>query len=336
MISSKRMLSFCMLALTASAVHAQETTIKWRTDYNAARAEAEAKNLPMLIDFITISCLYCDKMDQVTFSDPGVINLTNERFIPVKIDCAINPSLAMYLRVDRFPTIVLCGSDGLILDIRVGYQDAGTMHDILRQTLVKLAPIQEKHLAGLANPDRDWMKKHDYLTSLIRRGMVWSLWPFGAPLSADPLGLGAVATKAPSPAPMKVFDYDRPATSPSKPAAPRHDDPLATVVHREPAWSIWPFTANRPAAPSMKVFDFDRLPTSTANAKVRPPMQVKSPANVVSEPVIVYIVPPANMPYRGLTPTAHAYIAPPNYLPPWDWGWPPAGFGAGFGSPLLR
>ena len=51
LIRSKLILACTLLAAASPAVLAQDA-IKWRTNYNDARKEAETKNLPLFIDFV--------------------------------------------------------------------------------------------------------------------------------------------------------------------------------------------------------------------------------------------------------------------------------------------
>src|SRR4051812_46266679 len=111
-----RLVATCSLLIaSATSIHAQETaTIKWRNSYNAARQEAEAKNLPMLIDFYTRNCIHCDRMDQTTFRDTRILSALNDKFIPLKINASEDTDLTKRLQINLFPTFVLAGPDGRI------------------------------------------------------------------------------------------------------------------------------------------------------------------------------------------------------------------------------
>ncbi len=140
---SSRFLKFALLAALAvplSHVGAQEpgsvlTTpwaeLKWRSDYNAARKEANEKNLPLVIDFGTGACYWCRKLDETTFKDPRVVAVMNQRFVPLKIDAEREVHLANHLRIESYPTIVLATPDGKILAYLKGYQDADSFHGVL-------------------------------------------------------------------------------------------------------------------------------------------------------------------------------------------------------------
>lgn len=130
------------------SAYAQE--VQWRHDYNAARKEAEQKNRPLVIDFYTQNCMYCDKLDASTYRDPTVVRLMNERFIPLKIDAGQEAALANSLHIGSYPTIILGGPDGKILDTMVGYRDAAQMLEALKKALPAPPPA-----------DPEWMVR-DY------------------------------------------------------------------------------------------------------------------------------------------------------------------------------
>jgi hypothetical protein len=109
------------------------TDLKWRGEYNAARKEAQEKNLPLIIDFGTASCFWCRKLDDTTFRDPRIVALMNDRFVPLKIDAEKEVHLANILRIESYPTIVLATSDGKIVTYLKGYQDAENFHEVLQR-----------------------------------------------------------------------------------------------------------------------------------------------------------------------------------------------------------
>jgi thioredoxin-related protein len=59
--------------------------ITWmRYDEGLAKAAKEDKHV--FIDFTTSWCGWCKKMDAETFSDPYVIQLVNDHFVPIQVD----------------------------------------------------------------------------------------------------------------------------------------------------------------------------------------------------------------------------------------------------------
>src|SRR5260370_35739068 len=119
-------LKFLLLAISwvdaQSMVTAQD--VKWRYDYNAARREAEQKSMPLVVDIGTENCYWCNKLEAITFHDPAVAEVMNNRYIPLKVDAQRNPALTDALRIQAYPTVVLAASDGKILATLEGYMDA--------------------------------------------------------------------------------------------------------------------------------------------------------------------------------------------------------------------
>jgi TolA-binding protein len=132
-----------VLTLSSSFLAAQEAGgIKWREDYTAARREAEARNLPILIDFVKIACPPCERMDQITFRDPKIVATLNERYIPLRIVGSVRPQLTADLGVTAFPTLILATPDGRIAQTHVGFQESDFLADKLLQVIASVKPAE--------------------------------------------------------------------------------------------------------------------------------------------------------------------------------------------------
>ncbi len=129
---------FALLVAAALAGGAEPAVgaepVRWRTDYNAARKEAQEKGLPLFLDIGTENCFYCRKLEATTFTDPAVAALLAGDFIPLKVDANREPALAAALKVKLYPTLVLAGADGKIHGFLEGYQDADRLADNLKRT----------------------------------------------------------------------------------------------------------------------------------------------------------------------------------------------------------
>src|SRR4051794_13386614 len=113
------------LAALPRPAAAQETgEVKWRLEYTSARKEAQEKNLPLVIDFVTKKCYWCRKFEESTFKAAKVAATMNERYIPLKVDAEVDTTLAQALRITSYPTIVWATSDGRILGTIEGFQEA--------------------------------------------------------------------------------------------------------------------------------------------------------------------------------------------------------------------
>jgi thioredoxin 1 len=86
-----------------------------------ARAESEKK--PVMIDFYTDWCRWCDTLDANTYSDPGVSEFVQAKVIPYKIDAEKGEGieLAKKYSVKGYPTVLLIKADGEEIDRLLGY-----------------------------------------------------------------------------------------------------------------------------------------------------------------------------------------------------------------------
>lgn len=136
----------CCLLIAAVPLVAQE--VQWRPDYAAARREALESNRPLILDFGTDNCFFCKKLDVTTFREPAIVSMMNEKFIPLKVaaDRESGYWLANNLRIKAYPTIVIAGPDGKILDVHEGYLESGQFYGLMKRALTLVTPA-----------DPDWM-----------------------------------------------------------------------------------------------------------------------------------------------------------------------------------
>jgi thioredoxin-like negative regulator of GroEL len=138
---SALMLACALLAGAVPSVQAQDKAIQWRTDYNAARKEAESKKRPLFIDFWKVGCPPCERMESQTFRDPRIQALLTEKFIPLKVNGPEDTQLAAHLGINLYPTIVLATPEGRIAgDPLIGFKEPDALHDQLQRLLATLTP----------------------------------------------------------------------------------------------------------------------------------------------------------------------------------------------------
>jgi thioredoxin-like negative regulator of GroEL len=177
MIAALAALSTCQLVTLA---HAQESTtsavpeVHWRREYNAARQEALKKGRPIILDFGTDHCFWCQKLDVTTFRDETVVRLMNERFIPLKINAEKEPKLASLLRVQSYPTLVIGAPDGKILNFQEGYLDATRFVELLQRALAAVTSpdwmTRDYQAAVKAIADSDYPRAIALLTNVTQDG----------------------------------------------------------------------------------------------------------------------------------------------------------------------
>lgn len=86
--------------------------------------KATAESKPVMIDFITDWCRWCDTLDKRTYSDEEVAAFVNARVVPIKIDAEKGEGIAIAKKygVTGYPTILLMHPDGEEIDRLLGYK----------------------------------------------------------------------------------------------------------------------------------------------------------------------------------------------------------------------
>jgi thioredoxin-related protein/outer membrane protein assembly factor BamD (BamD/ComL family) len=148
-------------------------TVQWRKDYNAARKEAAEKGKPLFLDFGTEECFHCRRLDQTTFKDSGIVDLLNDRFIPVKVDANREPALTQALKIQAYPTLIMAGSDGKILGVIEGYMEASRLNEHLQRAMAVATPdwmARDFNEASKAISANDYAKAITLLKSICEDG----------------------------------------------------------------------------------------------------------------------------------------------------------------------
>ena len=83
--------------------------------FSASRTQAK----PVLLALTATWCHWCHVMDQTSYSDPRVIDLVNQGFIPVRVDVDQRPDLSARYNQGGFPSLAILDSDGAVLEGRI-------------------------------------------------------------------------------------------------------------------------------------------------------------------------------------------------------------------------
>jgi YHS domain-containing protein/thiol-disulfide isomerase/thioredoxin len=105
-----------VLSLIALTANAQPSGINWRTDLDAARAEARQTNRLVLVHFWSVTCGPCKLLDRDVFSQPQVGAVLEQKYVPVKVNAGDARVLTEALGITRVPTDVVMTPEGTVIE----------------------------------------------------------------------------------------------------------------------------------------------------------------------------------------------------------------------------
>src|SRR5687768_15755313 len=89
--------------------------IQWRSWGAKAFADAAAANKPVLLNLTAVWCHWCHLMDETTYSDPALISLINENFLPIRVDADKQPHVQDRYIAGGWPTNAFLTPTGEVL-----------------------------------------------------------------------------------------------------------------------------------------------------------------------------------------------------------------------------
>ncbi|WP_327052507.1 DUF255 domain-containing protein [Halomicrococcus gelatinilyticus] len=118
---------------------AERTKVEWREWGEAAFAEAQDEDLPVLLSLSATWCSWCHEMDEETYSVPTLAANVNDSFVPVRVDADRHPRVRERYNVGGFPSTVFCTPEGEHLT-GATYLD----HDAMRQVVGRVRDLWEQ------------------------------------------------------------------------------------------------------------------------------------------------------------------------------------------------
>jgi thioredoxin-related protein len=152
--------------------------------------KAATENKPIMIDFFTDWCRWCDTLDAKTYSDPKVGEFIKGHVIPYKIDAEKGEGidLAKKYGVRAFPTVLLIKVSGEEIDRLLGYMPPKefleTLGDYLKgvNTVAALKADLEK------NPGSATAQYQMAMKSMARNDLASAIECYKKVLDLDPSG----------------------------------------------------------------------------------------------------------------------------------------------------
>jgi len=119
--------------------------IAWRPWGDKAFQEAQVADKPVLLAISAVWCHWCHVMDETSYSDPEVIRLINERYVPVRVDNDERPDVNRRYNMGGWPTTAFLTPDGEIVH-------GGTYvpPDAMRSNLAQVADLWSSQRSELA------------------------------------------------------------------------------------------------------------------------------------------------------------------------------------------
>jgi uncharacterized protein len=107
-------------------------SIRWREWGDAPFHEARDEAKPVLLAISAVWCHWCHVMDETTYSTDAVIDLINERFVPIRVDNDRRPDVNSRYNMGGWPTTAILTDDGEIVHGGT-YIPPDAMHRLLSQ-----------------------------------------------------------------------------------------------------------------------------------------------------------------------------------------------------------
>jgi uncharacterized protein YyaL (SSP411 family) len=156
---------FCLCAVARAGEPAR---IDWEPWSDSIFEKAQKEHRFVLLDLGAVWCHWCHVMEEITYRDPKVIALIQERYIAVRVDQDARPDLSNRYENYGWPATIVFHADGSELVKRQGYIPPKPMAAMLQAIIddpspgpsVVAEPLPELGAAaGLTPEQRDKLRK---------------------------------------------------------------------------------------------------------------------------------------------------------------------------------
>jgi uncharacterized protein len=124
------------------AAGAKAPNIEWQPWSDAVFERAARENRFVLLDLEAVWCHWCHVMDEVTYSDPKVVELIKSRYIPVRVDQDSRPDISRRYGNYGWPATVVFNAEGGEIVKRRGYLAPPVMISMLEEIIVDPSPVK--------------------------------------------------------------------------------------------------------------------------------------------------------------------------------------------------
>jgi uncharacterized protein YyaL (SSP411 family) len=139
----RRLVAALLLLWTATgyAAGSKPSQIEWQPWSDSVFERAARENRFVLLDLEAVWCHWCHVMDEVTYSDPKVVELIKSRYIPVRVDQDSRPDISRRYENYGWPATVVFNAEGGEIVKRRGYLAPPVMISMLEEIIVDPSPV---------------------------------------------------------------------------------------------------------------------------------------------------------------------------------------------------
>ncbi len=127
------------VGLRAESVE-QASKLHWQPWSDAAFAQARVEHKFVLLDLEAVWCHWCHVMDEITYRDPVVMRLLNDRYVLVKVDQDSRPDISNRYGDWGWPATIVFAADGSEIVKRQGYIPPRPMSSMLQAIIDDPSP----------------------------------------------------------------------------------------------------------------------------------------------------------------------------------------------------
>src|ERR1700756_2279203 len=149
-------LSALLLALFFCLKLEGANEIRWQSWSDSIFNEARQQGRFVLLDLGTGWCHWCHVMEEVTYTDPAVVDLIRSHYLAIRVDADSRPDLANRYEDYGWPATIVFNSDGSEIVKRQGYIPPKLMASMLQAIIDDPSPgpsiLPEPKLAASDHP----------------------------------------------------------------------------------------------------------------------------------------------------------------------------------------
>jgi uncharacterized protein len=134
------LMAFAVTRWASAAPAVASEALHWQGWSDGAFAQARAEHKFLLLDLEAVWCHWCHVMDDVTYRDPAVVRLLNQRYVLVKVDQDSRPDISNRYQDYGWPATVVFAADGSEIVKRQGYLPPKLMSSMLQAIIDDPSP----------------------------------------------------------------------------------------------------------------------------------------------------------------------------------------------------